>query len=284
LFVAGDALESVTLADGSATTLATPDDASGLLYLEGNLYFSTTQPSGTPDAQGKVSSEAVFESLSLADGTRAVIAGMNVSPLTGTNDADSLYFAASGPSAIVELTPPSTTPTTLPLDGSLVVDAIAAHGGYIYVAGQDLTSADTFGNGVIERLPKAGGPAERIVSNGGHPWSLVADDSGLYWQEDPLGFEGDGAIVHANFDGTGRTTLVTTSARSLALANGRLYYASDAIFSLPAKGGMPTVVASELEAPGMLLVIGDNVVWTDPAIKARSDPTVPRVMTACAPD
>ena len=34
-------------------------------------------------------------------------------------------------------------------------------------------------NGVIERLPKGGGAAARIVTDIGHPWNLLADDSGL---------------------------------------------------------------------------------------------------------
>ena len=284
LFVAGDAIDSVPLSGGPAVTLAAPSDPSGLSYLKGNLYFSATEPGGSSNSEGKVSSEEVFEALPLAGGSLTAIPGMNVSPVASASDGDALYLAASGQSAIIELTGPSATPTTLPLDGTISIDAICAHGGDIYVAGQDLTSSDSFGNGVIERIPKVGGSAERIVSNIGHPWSLVADDTGLYWQQDPLGFEGNGAIMRANVDGTSLTTLTMVSARSLALANGQLYFTSDAIYSIPTAGGTATLVASSLATPGMLLVIGSNLAWTDPVSKALSDPTVPEVMTACVPD
>ncbi len=34
---------------------------------------------------------------------------------------------------------------------------------------------------------------------------------------------------------------------------------------------------------GTLAIAGENVVWVDPSTKARSDPTVPVVLTACVP-
>jgi hypothetical protein len=196
-------------------------------------------------------------------------------------DDDSLYFDGLGPANLVKLTPPSTTPVTLALEAALLIDAIAVHGDYVYVAGQDLTAGATLQNGVIERVPKGGGTARRLLSNIGHPWSLVADDTGLYWAEDPPSFEGSGTIVHANLDGTSPRTFVDGSARSLAIVDGKLVIAWDGIKAVPLSGGRPGVVASDLTAPGMLVVLGGNVAWVDPVDKARSDPTVPRVMTAC---
>jgi hypothetical protein len=164
-----------------------------------------------------------------------------------------------------------------------MIDAIAVHGDYVYVAGQDFANLTSNQNGVIERVPKGGGQAERIVSNIGHPWNLVADETGLYWVQDPPNY-GSGSIVHSNLDGSSAKTFVASGARSLALANGRLYFALDGINSVPTTGGTPTSIASGLTSPGMLVVAGGNVVWVDPVVRAFSDPTVPKEMTACVPD
>jgi hypothetical protein len=186
---------------------------------------------------------------------------------------------------IVKLTPPSTTPQTLSLDGPILISGIAIHGGYVYVAGADLTANNTLGNGVLERVPLDGGPAEPLISNTGHMGDLVADDSGLYWVQGPPTFEGNSVIVGANLDGSSVKTLFDDSSKSvgsLIVANGRLYFTSDAVYSMPASGGKPIVVSSDVSSPGMLLVAGGNVVWVDPAQQETSDPTVPKVLTACA--
>ena len=279
----GDGLRRVPASGGPDMTIANADEPSALAVLNGVAYFTAFQPVGSPDSNGKQSSQTVFESVPVSGGDPTVLPDVAVGNLARATDDDSLYFDGLGPASVVKLTPPSMTPVTLALEAALLIDAIAVHGDYVYVAGQDLTAGATLQNGVIERVPKRGGTAQRLLSNIGHPWSLIADDTGLYWAQDPPGFEGSGTIVHANLDGTSPRTFVEESARSLAIVNGQLVIAWDGIQAVPLSGGRPEVVASDLTAPGMLVVVGGNVAWVDPVEKALSDPTVPRVMTACVP-
>jgi hypothetical protein len=280
LVISSDALERVDLSGGGAVAIASPQSPSGLLVLHGIAYFNAERPVGVPDSQGKQQTEFVLESVPVSGGDPTVLPGLALGNLASATDEDSLYFDAASPATLLRLTPPSTAPSVLELEAKTLIDAIAVRGNYVYVAGQDFGNPAAMQNGLIDRIPKTGGAVERLVSNIGHPWSLVADDDFLYWVEDPPNF-GAGSIVRANLDGSSRTTLVPTSARSLAVSNGRLVYAWDAIESVPSSGGTPTVIAAGATTPGMLVVMGGNVVWADPIEKARSDPTVPKVMTAC---
>jgi hypothetical protein len=225
----------------------------------------------------------VFQSVSTDGdgGTPQTIPGIAPGNLAHAVDDDSLYFDAIGANAaVLKLTPPSATPVELDLNGSLLINAIAVHDGQVYVAGDDFASPSATQNGVIERVAKSGGRAERLVSDIGHPFNLVATDDGLYWTEDPPNF-GSGHIVHSNLDGSSRRSLLETSASSLAVAGGRIYFTAGDVESISTSGGSATTLATDLQNPGMLLVTGSNLVWLDPATKARSDPTVPSVMTTC---
>ncbi len=287
IVIQGDGLVRVALSTGQATPVAMVQDPSGLVALDGTLYFTAEEPAGAPDAQGKQPSEAVFQSVPVDGGAPEPISGVTPGNLAHAVDDDSLYFDAlassSGGSAVMKLTPPSAEPVELALDGSILINAIAVHDGQVYVAGDDFKSSSQTQNGVIERIPKNGGRAERLVSDVGHPFALVADDSGLYWVEDPAGF-GPAHVVHAGLDGSSRRELIEASDSSLALAAGRIYFSSDNLESIPTSGGEATTLATDLKSPGMFLVAGGNLVWVDPVTKALSDPTVPRLMTACLSD
>lgn len=284
IVVASDAIVRVPLAGGAPVAVATPQTPFGLLVLNGVAYFTAEQLMGAPDPQGKQSSQSVVESVPIAGGEPTILPG---NPLDftfgGATDETSLYVGTYGLGTIAKLTPPATTVVALPLDGNITTDAIAVQGDYVYVAGQDF-GVSGMNNGVIERIPKNGGRAERIVSSIGHPWSLVADDNGLYWVQEPPAIVGTGTIAHSALDGSSASTLVATTAISLAVAYGRLYFADGkGIQSISTSGGDITTLATGLTTPGMLLVAGGNVVWVDPISKARSDPTVPKVMTTCVP-
>jgi hypothetical protein len=184
---------------------------------------------------------------------------------------------------VLKLTPPSTKAVELELDGSILINAIAVHDGQIYVAGDDLRSSSQTQNGVIERISKNGGKAKRLVSDIGHPFNLVATGDGLYWTEDPPNF-GRGHLVRSNLDGSSSTNLVEALDSTLAVAGGRVYFVGDAIESIATSGGEPSTLATDQTSPGMFLVVGGNLVWVDPASKALSDPTVPRLLTTCISD
>jgi hypothetical protein len=151
----------------------------------------------------------------------------------------------------------------------------------LYVAAEDLTSTSAT-NGLILRLPAAGGAATTIVSNIGHPWSLVADTTGLYWSQDPpTGTFGNGQIVRAALDGTGQRTLVNHEATSLVLSDGDLYLTMGSLSKIPAGGGDEVPLVTGLKNPGLLTISDGNAAWVDPVSKALSDPTVPSLMTTC---
>lgn len=283
LIIGNEAIIRVPLAGGAPVTLATPQSPSGLVVLNGVAYFSASQAVGSPDPQGKQPSQSVLESVPVSGGEPTILPGplLEFSPGSAT-DETSIYADTYQRATIGKLTPPATTPVDMALDGKIMTDAIAVQGDYLYVAGQDFAVSGR-NNGVIERLPKKGGKAERIVSAIGHPWHLVADEDGLYWSQDAVGF-GNGTVVRSALDGSSASTLVATNGFSLAVAYGRLYFSTGAeIQSTSTGGGDITTVATGLAGAGMLVVAGGNLVWVDPATRSLSDTTVPKVMTACMP-
>ena len=280
--VMGQTLVRVPLAGGDPVTLASPEGQFGLLVLGGVAYFEASHAAGDPIG-GKQPTEQTLDAVPVAGGDETTVLGADSAPSldSATTDADSLYFPARGQTVITRFTPPSAS-IDLKFSAGSSIDAVAVFGDYVYVAAQDLIVGGS-ANGIIERIPKKGGTAGIVVSNIGHPWNLVADATGLYWQEDPPGF-GTGHIAHAQLDGSRLTTLVEANATSLALASGRLYFSTgDTIASIATSGGVATTLESGFKSAGRLTLAGDNLVWVDPASQALSDPTVPTVLTACIP-
>jgi hypothetical protein len=282
--IGGSGIVRVPLAGGDPVTLASPGDSDGLLVLGGVAYFVASHAVGDP-VQGKQPAEETLDAVPVSGGdtTTALGASDTPAPFFGIADATSLYFPSRNLSAIAKFTPPAAL-VDLDSGGTVLdIDAIAEQGASIYVAAQDVRVGG-FTNGLIQRIPKSGGTAETIVSNIGHPWSLVADDTGLYWQEDPPGITGIGQIAHAQLDGSGISSLLSVGATSLAVSSGQLYFTTqDSVQSMPTSGGAVTTVASNQKSAGTLLIAGDNVVWVDPSSKSLSDPTVPVVLAACVP-
>jgi hypothetical protein len=284
VIIQAEGLLSVELSSQQATSVAMVQNPYNLVALHDVLYFTATEPAGAPDAQGKQGSESVFQSVPAGGGTPETIPGVTPGGLAHAVDDDSIYFdglgSSSGVSTVLKLTPPSTKPVELDLDGQILINAIAVHDGQVYVAGDDFKSSSQTQNGVIERISKNGGKAQRLVSDIGHPFNLVADDDGLYWTEDPPNF-GQGNLVRSNLDGSSRRDLTEALDSALAVAAGRLYFVADALESIPTSGGKPATLTTGQSNPGMFLIVGGNLVWVDPASKARSDPTVPNVLTTC---
>jgi len=87
--------------------------------------------------------------------------------------------------------------------------------------------------------------------------------------------------VRARLDGTGARTLLSHAARAIAVDGGDLYVAWDGITKVPLAGGAEVPLVSGGKAPGLLVVAGGNAAWVDPVSQAKSDPTVPALMTTC---
>jgi hypothetical protein len=258
---------SVPLAGGDPTTIAQPDHPFGLLVAGGMAYFATMYP-------------YALWSVPTTGGDPVWLMDSPPFMSSAAADATSLYFESNA-GELVKMTPPATTFTALPLGGTVSVGSIAPYGDYVYVAGDDIGSSAAY-DGVIERVPKTGGVAQRIVSGIALPGNLVVDASGLYWTEGYSSAFGAGRVAHAALDGSGVTTVLYYDAQSLAVSGGNLFFASGTIGMIPESGGGVTTIASG-HWPGMLRVLGSNLVWGDPVNGAMSDPTPTLVMAACVP-
>lgn len=279
--IVNGSVQRIPLSGGPPVTIAMPLGPEDILMLlHGDVYFTEAQPVDTPDAQ-KPMFRNVFEFVPITGGTPTVVSDATFVSSTWTSDDESLYYP--GPGGIAVLTPPSTRPVELPLDKTVLIDSIAVEGDSVYVAGAALDPSTSLLSGVIVRMGKDGGQAERIVETAEPIRHLVAGKDGLFWVQEPAGVLGSSTVVRSNLDGSGQTTLVEEMAWSLALADDFLYFGSDRIERVPTSGGTATDVVTGLRAPGMLAIAGSNIVWIDPISKPRSDPTVPRVMTACIP-
>ena len=281
----GASILGMPLAGGAATTLATPSSAHGLWLLGDSLYFTAEDLVGPVDAQGKRQSSAALYQLPRTGGQPTLLMQPAPSMEHAALDADAVYFPSPGSiTGVVRFAPASASMTDLRLEGTVTVDALAVDDAYLYAAVQVYAPGSDITTGAIQRVPKAGGPAQTLVANIGHPWSLVVDQGGLYWvEEPPVGQFGNAKIEHAALDGSGVTTVMRGGANALALDANFLYFASDAIGALPRAGGDPTMLATGLQQPGYLTVVGANLVWVNNATRAMSDATPMAVQTTCVP-
>jgi hypothetical protein len=266
--------------DGSAsTTIAKMGEAYGLVLAGGSAFFTADVPAGAPNAQGKVSSTTALFSVPLAGGDPTLIPNAAINMDGATTDGTALYGPGYG-FDVSRISIADGAGTDLPLPKGYSIDALALHAGIVYVAAQDLSNTSAT-NGVIAKLPASGGALQTVVSNIGHPWSLVADASGLYWvEEPPVGQFGDSHVVHAGLDGSGRKTLLSHGANSLVVSDGALFIAADGISKLPLAGGDEVPLVTGLQGPGRLVVADGNAAWVDPVSPALSGPA-PLLMTAC---
>jgi hypothetical protein len=267
--------------DGSTpTTITHMSDANGLVLAGGSAFFTAEITAGAPNAQGKVSSAPALFSVPLAGGAPPTLELDTFVNMDGAvTDGAAVY--APGASGVVRVAVADGARTDLPLPMSFIVDALAVHAGTLYVAAQDLANTSAT-NGAIVALPTTGGEMKTLVANIGHPSTLVADPSGLYWTEEPpIGQFTESHVVHAGLDGKGKTTLLAHGARSLAVSDGALYLAMDGISRLPLAGGAEIPLVTGLQGPGRLVVADGNAAWVDPEFPSRSATTAPSLMTVC---
>lgn len=267
--------------DGSASkTIAHMSGSDGLVLAGGAAFFVASIPAGAPDPQGKVPSAQALFSVPLAGGDPTLEPDGSVSLEGAVTDGTAIYAPAGG-SGVTRIALADGARTDLTLSASLLLDSLAVHAGSVYVAAQDLSSSSA-SSGLIVKVPATGGPALTVVSNIGHPRSLVADASGLYWvEEPPVGQFGDSHVVHAGLDGKGMKTLLTHGAGSLALDGGTLYLASDSISRMALPDGAEVPLVTGLQGPGRLVVSGGNAAWVDPEFPSLSATTPPSLMTVC---
>lgn len=282
ILAASNALLRVPLAGGEPETLVEARSPSAPIVLASQAYFSAEMLVGATDANGKQMSGQGLFAVPLAGGEPGYLPELgNFAPVA--EDGAALYVDTHG-RGFERWDPKSDALVELRVDTGLLVDAVAVYGDFVYVAAQDITRGGG-DNGVIGRIPKLGGDFEALITGLGHPWNLVASAAGLFWNEDPPTLTGGqtGRVARSALDGRDIATVASGSATSLLYAHGRLFAAlGGEIDSFPVKGGDPVVVASGLAVPGMLTVVGGNLVWIDPVYKALSSTEPTHVMTACA--
>jgi len=267
--------------DGSAPApIVQMRDAYGLVLAGGSAFFEGTFPVGQPNAQGKVSSGSGLFSVPLSGGvpTLQTDAFLELED-RAVSDGTAIY--APGVNNIVRIAAADGARSELPLPTAFTVDALAVHAGTLYVAAQDGANQSAT-NGVIVSLPVTGGPMKTLAENIGHPWTLIADASGLYWEEDPpTGQFTASHVVRTGLDGKGKTTLLDHGARSLVVSDGALYVAMDGLSKVPLAGGDEVPLVTGLQGPGLLVVSDGNAAWIDPEHQALSATTEPSLMTVC---
>ena len=136
------------------------------------------------------------------------------------------------------------------------------------------------------RIPKGGGPLDKLITGIGHPFHIAADDRGIYWAEDPPGTTGyaSGRLAGSGLMGVGTVTLVDKEPTALAVTNGTIVYSlRTEIDAISTSGGETRVVVGNLVDAGMMVAEGGRVAWVDPADPAIEGPTSPVLMSACIP-
>ncbi|HVV53150.1 MAG TPA: hypothetical protein VHO06_26065 [Polyangia bacterium] len=289
LFSTTYGLWSVPLAGGAPVEIAA--GATGVGVVGGTLYYTASHAVGAPGADGRQSSSVALYAAPFTGGPidagAAALVQDDFTAGASAQDGTSLYVVGPGLGSILRLTPPATAPTSLSLDATLEVRALAVEGGFLYAAVGDLSTSPSAG--LIVRIPKAGGALERLTAPAGFPDGLAADASGLIWiQQPPVGTFGNSSIVRADLAGRGVTTLVDGSAGSpsaLGLGGSSLYLLTDVLARISERGGPVEALTAALTSAGMLQVSGSDVVWVDNASRALSStaPTTVEVLCAAPP-
>lgn len=174
----------------------------------------------------------------------------------GTTSAASSSTTSSGtgscsPCPPVVLASDVAYPNDLALDDHYVYVSVWGGGS----AGPDTTS------GSLQRVPKAGGPAEVLASGLDHPGWIGVDGSTL--------FATIGSTVVSVPKGGGALTQLATftdKPTALALDDDAVYvalYLQASVVRIPKAGGAPAVVATANGSPLSLLVDAMNLYWTD---------------------
>ena len=147
--------------------------------------------------------------------------------------------------------------------------AIAVDDAFVYLTLPDIYNANDGVenlNGVIRRVPKAGGPAEDLAQQ--FSYTLAVDGSSVYWsRQNP---DGTASVIRANKDGSGAAPLVTEigPVDGFATAGDRLFwtYSDAGVFYLRTSenGGPPLTLASTDTYVGTPAATANAIYWLRP--------------------
>ncbi len=231
-----------------ADSLAAPY---GIAVAKGRVYFSATQP-----ALGGLGS------VSLVDRTHADramrVAGAIDEPWSIVVRGDDIYFTD------LHLRHVATAPLTASVDTAKVTTLANTDGRPVGLAVDDThvywTDSDP---GVINKVPRGGGPITTLIAHGDKTTGLAIDDSYVYFSE-----WGSGRIGRVLKTGGGIANLANNQqgVRAIALDDTRLYWShppSGTIRSMPKGGGPAVTHASGLQHPYSLAVDDTSIYWAE---------------------
>lgn len=241
----GDAIRKASVTGGAPSTL-TPATGPLALVLDATAAFFG-QYDGTLMRVSLSGGAAV--PVSTAQGNLRAIA----------LDTDFLYWTGND-GVVKRVVKGGGTPATVatgPFDASDLV--IAA--GYAYWAAYPGANL-----GQILRAPVTGGTPETLVANRPAPGGLAISGSNLFWTEDKSG----GGVYVCSITACDPTTLADgqESPRRIAFDSGFLYWLNSGnttgtLMRISADGGVPLVLARDLQSPTDLAVGGTEVYWVN---------------------
>ncbi|MEZ4298730.1 MAG: hypothetical protein R3B70_27515 [Polyangiaceae bacterium] len=147
--------------------------------------------------------------------------------------------------------------------------AIAVDDQFVYFSQPDIFNSNDDPDklqGVIRRVPKAGGPVEDLAS--GYSLTLAVDSSFLYWAR--LNQDGTGSVIRAGKDGSSPTPIATELGPTdgFSAAGDRLFwtYTDAGVFSLRTSenGGAPLTLGTTDTYVGPPAATQDAIYWIRP--------------------
>jgi hypothetical protein len=281
VIAATNSVGAVPVSGGTYEVLAQEVAPHGLAVLSGLVYFEGLDMVPGVDATAPDESVPTLFQVPVDGGALATIPNFgSFVPLA--SDDTSLYLSA-GSARILRWDPTAATSIELDIDSTLLVDDVTVAGDYVYVAAQDISQGG-FSNGLIGRIPRAGGSLERVVTGIGHPFHVAADTAGIYWAEDPPGLVGNasGRLVRTALGGGDTMTLVETEPVSVAAMNGMVVFSlGTEIDTIPNNGGTVRTVVTGLTNAGMIVAQNGRLIWVDPVSQSIGSANSPMVMSAC---
>ena len=173
-------------------------------------------------------------------------------PPAASTDPPSSASSAPG-DAGAEARAPATPHVPIVLADKQNVEHLALRNGVVY-----WTSMQPDG-GFVRAIPIGGGTVTTLASEQNYPDSIAVDDANVYWANQTTGRLRKTGLAGGPpvdvFSATGFAIY------GVAVDATHVYWTgSDKLFAMPVAGGAPATLASGLDAPGGIALVGDEVV------------------------
>jgi hypothetical protein len=132
-------------------------------------------------------------------------------------------------------------------------------------------------------LDGTGGPHPIVTYDNETPWSIAVDKTNVYWRTS------SGSVMKAPLDGGNPVKLSSDFGVGIAVDATRVYWTNETnntVKKMPIDGGgVATVIASDQDEPGILVVDGSALYWANRAaiMKANLDGSGPSILASDQP-